>query len=329
MKRLKRRIGKPGRGNVEVAFCSQCGSHLVEKDTGDRIRPVCPNCGHIVYLNPTVAAATLVEENGEVVLVRRGAEPEAGHWALPGGYVEADESAEEAAIREAWEEIGLRVELDGLLGVYSFRSAAQGKGVLVLYAAHSIGGELQAGDDALEAALFSPDRLPDDIAFATHRQALRDWCRARAIVCREATREEAEIVAQINDEHGFEQGRDWAGYVESDNSVLFVAVDGQRIVGFSSVTIQEWNRTANLNQIFVLPSYRRWGIATRLIEKDLAYAEHHQVRAVLAEAPATNPALVVYLKTGFHVCGFLDAYYPSDKPFPGTALFLAYEFARP
>ena len=314
---------------MEVTFCSQCGSHLVEKHTGERLRPVCPNCGHIVYLNPTVAAGTLVEENGKVVLVRRGAEPMAGHWALPGGYVEADESAEEAAIRETWEEVGLRVELDGLLDVYSFDSTSQGKGVLVLYAAHAIGGELRAGDDAIEAALFPPEGIPEDVAFTTHRQALRDWYRARAIVYSEATVQEAQIVAQINEQYDFEQGRDWTGYVEEDKSVLFVAMDREHIVGFSSVTIQEWNRTANLNQIFVLPSYRRWGIATRLIEKDLDYAGDHKVRTLLAEAPATNPALVVYLKAGFRVCGFLDTYYPPDRTSPATALFLAYDFSHP
>jgi ADP-ribose pyrophosphatase YjhB (NUDIX family) len=314
---------------MAVNFCSQCGTRLVEKDTGDRFRPVCPACGHVVYLNAIVAAGTLVEERGQVVLVRRGAQPKAGHWALPGGYVEADESAEEAAIRETQEEVGLGVELDGLLDVYSFDNTPLGKGVLLLYAAHVTGGELQAGDDAVEAAFFAPEDLPDDIAFSTHRQALRDWCRARAIVYREATRAEAEVVAEINSQYDFETGRDWVGYVDNHDSALFVALDGERIVGFSSVTVQHWNRTANLNQIFVLPSYRRWGIATRLIEIDIRFAGERDVRALLAEAPATNPGLVVYLKAGFRVCGFLDTYYPVGKRTPATALFLAYEFPHP
>ena len=69
------------------------------RQAGDRERPICRACGFVYYLNPTVAAGALVEEGGRVVLVRRKAHPRAGYWGLPAGYVEVDESAEDAAIR--------------------------------------------------------------------------------------------------------------------------------------------------------------------------------------------------------------------------------------
>ena len=77
-------------------YCPRCGSELTMRQSGERPRPVCQACGYVYYLNPTVAAGTLVEEDGRVVLVRRKADPRAGYWGLPAGYVEADESAEEA-----------------------------------------------------------------------------------------------------------------------------------------------------------------------------------------------------------------------------------------
>jgi len=112
----------------QAKFCPQCGTPLQEAQFGDRMRPVCPACGYIHYVNPVVAAGTLVEERERVVLIKRGVDPRTNTWGLPAGYVEADETAEEAAIRETREESGLDVALDDLLGVYSFGSAEQMRG---------------------------------------------------------------------------------------------------------------------------------------------------------------------------------------------------------
>ena len=61
--------------------------------------------------------------NGKVVLGRRSIEPAKGRWGFPCGYVEWGESAEEAAVRETVEEIGLKVKACSLLGVYSYSDA--------------------------------------------------------------------------------------------------------------------------------------------------------------------------------------------------------------
>ena len=94
------------------SYCPQCGAGLEIKSVADRLRPVCPACGFIFYLNPIVAAGVLVEREGKIALVQRGVEPGRGLWGLPAGYVEVDETAEEAAVRETWEESGLRVEVE-------------------------------------------------------------------------------------------------------------------------------------------------------------------------------------------------------------------------
>lgn len=99
----------------------------------------------------------MARQGGRLLLVRRATEPLRGFWAPPAGYVEMDESAEEAAVREAREETGLEVALDGLQGVYSQR----GLGVLlVVYHGRVVGGRLASGDDALEVGLFPYHSLP-------------------------------------------------------------------------------------------------------------------------------------------------------------------------
>ncbi|HDI74746.1 MAG TPA: NUDIX hydrolase, partial [Thermoprotei archaeon] len=69
---------------------------------------------------PLLAVDTVIlTEDGAIVLIKRSKDPFKGYWALPGGFVEYGETVEEAAIREAFEETGIRIELLALVGVYS------------------------------------------------------------------------------------------------------------------------------------------------------------------------------------------------------------------
>ena len=298
---------------------------MVWRSTGDRPRPICPECGFVFYLNPVVGAGALVEKDGRVVLVRRGVAPKAGYWSLPAGYVEADEMAEEAAVREMQEETGLEIEIDDLLGVYSFGKEPQ-TGVLILYSANAIGGELRAGDDAQEVRTFDPGGMPpdDQIAFHTHLQALRDWRRARAIIYRTATPDDHPHVAELNNRYP-EVGDVCLNYAAAPDREVLLAWDRDRLVGIACVTHRAWQHAANIDQIFVRPGYRRWGIATHLVGRAIAHAREQNMQALLAAAPVTNPILLVYLKAGFRVSGFIDAYYPPGREGPVTALFLAYD----
>jgi 8-oxo-dGTP diphosphatase len=315
---------------MDVRYCPLCATKLVWRLSGERERPTCPSCGFVFYFNPVVGAGTLVETGGRVVLVRRGVMPKEGYWSLPSGYVEADERAEEAAVRETREETGLQVELDDLLGVYSFGREPQ-TGVLILYSAHTVGGQLQAGDDAQEVRAFSPDELPPDeqIAFRTHLQALRDWRRARAVIYRKAQAGERDqaAVAALRESYR-EVGDEWLSSFEDPDRELLLAWDGDHLVGLACVSQRPWSQAANIDQVFVHPDYRRWGIATQLVGQAIASAEKQGVRTLLAEAPITNPVLMVYLKAGFRLSGFVDAYYPPSGEGPVTAMFLAYDIGR-
>jgi 8-oxo-dGTP diphosphatase len=164
----------------QPVYCPRCGTLMEQRRVDDRDREVCPACGFIFYRNPVPAVGVVVALEGKLVLVRRRYEPRAGCWALPAGFMELGESAEDAAIRECHEETGLLVRVDHLLGVYSY-GEGQRTGLLIIYAATATGGELVAADDATEAGVFALDELPTPMAFPTHLQAIDRWRReARA-----------------------------------------------------------------------------------------------------------------------------------------------------
>jgi 8-oxo-dGTP diphosphatase len=305
-------------------FCPQCGTALDVKRVADRDRPVCPGCGFIFYINPIVAVGTLVEHDGRVALVRRGVEPGRGRWGLPAGYVEADESAEEAAVRETLEEVHLSVELDGLLDALSY-GVGYDRGVLLVYAAHVVSGEIAAGDDAVEAGWFGPDELPE-IAFRTHREVLRQWRRARAVVYRSATMADAEAVTVLSRVYPSEVSGACATFVGDPDKRLLVAVDNGQVIGFSGIVWDADSRTAHVEQVFVHPRYRRWGIGTHLLLTGLEFSREAGARAVFAKAPISNPGWGVYLKAGFRVSGFTNDYYASGSDEPETALLLTCDF---
>lgn len=157
-------------------FCPRCGGALglrLLKST-EPPRLVCAACGFVLYLDPKVAVGTIIRsEAGGLVLVRRAIEPGYGKWVFPGGYVDRGESILDAAVREAREECGLDVELEGLVNIYSSRGASL---VVIVYAAKAIGGSLAVDDEGLEAAEFTADTIPwSELAFPSTGDGLRDY----------------------------------------------------------------------------------------------------------------------------------------------------------
>ncbi len=154
-----------------VRFCIACGAPVSTRELFGRERPYCPACGWIHFADPKVAAAVLVEKNDTVLLVRRLNEPRQGLWSVPAGFIDAGEDPAEAACRECLEETGLEVEITGLLGVVAGREHPSGADIVIAYRAKILGGTLQAGDDAGEAAFFPRSALPK-LAFEATRKIL-------------------------------------------------------------------------------------------------------------------------------------------------------------
>jgi ADP-ribose pyrophosphatase YjhB (NUDIX family) len=156
-------------------FCPKCGASLTARKLKafEPERLVCDGCGFVLYLNPKVAAGTIVEFGGGIVLLRREIEPRRGFWVHPGGFVDRGETLEAAARRETREEVGLEVEVQDPVGAYSF---ADSEVVVVIFAAKVLSGTPIVGDESLEVATFTPEAIPwDDIAFPSTTLALRDY----------------------------------------------------------------------------------------------------------------------------------------------------------
>jgi ADP-ribose pyrophosphatase YjhB (NUDIX family) len=168
--------GAPSWMASSLKFCSRCGSPLrfglVEGE--DRERLSCGACGHVVYVNPRLVVTVLpITDAGEIVLIRRGIEPGKGWWAQPGGFLEVDETVNQAAIRETLEETGLLVEPGELVGIYTRLEAAV---VTLAFEARIVGGTAAPTPEASEVRAFPPDGIPwSGIAFSTTTWALRDW----------------------------------------------------------------------------------------------------------------------------------------------------------
>ena len=162
-----------------VRHCSRCGAALRygPLDGEHRERHACAACGFIAYINPRLVVTTLpITERGELILLRRAIEPGYGRWAQPGGFLEADETAIQGAIRETREETGLEVVPTGIVGLYS---RPQGAIVVVAFAARIVGGVMSVTPEALDVRPYRLDAIPwDEIAFDTSIWAIGDLVRS-------------------------------------------------------------------------------------------------------------------------------------------------------
>jgi GNAT superfamily N-acetyltransferase len=201
--------------------------------------------------------------------------------------MELGESAEEAAIRECHEETGLLVQIDHLLGVYSFGLGEQ-SGLVIIYAATAAGGTLAASDDATEAGAFALDDLPAPFAFRTHLQALDRWRRERrqaasgllppgrgGVVVRYGMHNDAPSALELLLGGPYQDTERWlladALFQDRlhapDHPTLVVEQDGS-VVGVATFsfhqTLRGWHAT--LDDLVVAPEHRRRGLGAALVQ---------------------------------------------------------------
>lgn len=306
-------------------YCPNCTHKLTLREVAGRERPFCENCGYIHYINPVPTVGVVIEMDGGIVLIQRGHPPHQGRWAFPSGYVEADERLEEAAVREAEEETGLKVEIIELADVNSYPEGPPASGVMVFYRARPVGGVLRAGDDAADARVFKPDEVPV-LPFRTHREMLSRWLvkvtaagelterHTLRFNVRAMTPQDVQDVIDLaqmipaNFELGGDNWRDAMLRLREIPSIkTFVAelpTASPMIIGCVIMSIANTisGGYGFINDMAVLPTYQRQGVGRALLNTAIQHAQETGLHAVIL-----NTRRVTEQSRGFYAAaGFSD-----------------------
>jgi len=166
-------------------FCPSCASPRLSSAEGRMWS--CPDCGFEYFHNVATAAGIIIESAGSILLLRRSREPRSGCLALPGGFIEPGERAEEGVMRECREELGWapgRIDfLSSYPNLYRFRGIPYATCDLFFRAEASaieIAGSRTDPGEVAGLVLLPPDAIPwDEIAFESARKALREYIPAR------------------------------------------------------------------------------------------------------------------------------------------------------
>jgi 8-oxo-dGTP diphosphatase len=134
----------------------------------------CPHCGR--YKNRRIAVDALIIKINKILLIKRRVEPFKDFWALPGGGIDFDQTAEEALRKEIIEETGLTMISAKFLDIYT-EPKRDPKQVITLSYYVEADGEPKAGDDAEEYKWFDLDDLPD-LGF-DHKKIIEDYLKLR------------------------------------------------------------------------------------------------------------------------------------------------------
>lgn len=128
---------------------------------------------------------------------------------------------------------------------------------------------------------------------------------------RQATITDAPVLQKLNDEF-FGERRDYTVELQSSTTMIYLCEHDGDVCGITGIKLHNWNNTAWIFNVFVLPDFRRKGIGTQMIERMVKEAKRFGVRCVLAEAPSNGNAPALFTACGFRKCGYNDRYYTND-----------------
>ncbi|KPK39130.1 MAG: hypothetical protein AMJ65_11950 [Phycisphaerae bacterium SG8_4] len=164
-------------------YCPSCGSRGI---VFDRIKEfTCADCEFTYFQNVATAAGTILECGGKIVLIKRKQEPGKGLLDLPGGFLDPQETAEEAAKREIREEVKIDVDTLQYLGSYPNTYVFKGVGYhscdLLFYSRIDAFPTEFDKTEVAELVLMDPEEIQDDeVAFESIKMGLRLFRSLRA-----------------------------------------------------------------------------------------------------------------------------------------------------
>lgn len=172
------RLEPSGPPSAVFKHCPRCAAARASE--GDAVRFVCESCGFVYYYNVAVSSAVLIlGPDAHALLIRRARDPGKDKLALPGGFIDRGETAEEAAVREVREEAG--VKLTGIEFLASFPNLYTYRGVEypvvdLFFTARVPGRQASPLDDVTEIVWVDPSSLREaDLAFPSHARAIQHY----------------------------------------------------------------------------------------------------------------------------------------------------------
>lgn len=143
----------------------------------DRLRSVCEACGFVDYENPKMVVGTIPESGNQILLCKRNIEPQKGFWTLPAGFMENDESVQEGAARETFEESNCQVEIISPYRLYNIVHVNQ---IYFMFRAKLITHDFKPTKESTQVRLFKEAEIPwDDIAFLVIGNVLKEYFKDR------------------------------------------------------------------------------------------------------------------------------------------------------
>ncbi len=164
--------------NDAYRHCQRCGT-AIPADHNQHLSK-CPRCGYVQHFNPITAVGVIIyDQQHEVLLIRRNRDPGKGKLGVPGGFVDLNETAEAAASREVFEEIGVSIQKFEFVATFPNRYIYQDVIVPVLdifFAAQidDVGSMNLAVDEVSEVGRFPlDDSTFSQMAFESNKLALQ------------------------------------------------------------------------------------------------------------------------------------------------------------
>ncbi|MEW6407691.1 MAG: NUDIX hydrolase [Patescibacteria group bacterium] len=159
---------------MKFSFCPKCGGKLIKKLVDDKSRLVCKKCRFVFYQNSKPTASALIVKNNQVLLGRRAGPPFKNKWDVPGGFLEEGEAPDRGLLREIKEELGLKIKIKKLVGIYMDTYGNSERTLNIYYEAKILKGIPRPASDVKEVRWFSKNKLPK-LAFKNGYQAIKTW----------------------------------------------------------------------------------------------------------------------------------------------------------
>jgi len=140
-------------------------------DVEQKKRKVCKKCGFIDYRNPKIVTGSLVIKNKKILLCQRAISPSYGKWTFPSGYLDQSETPKEGAIREAKEEVNIKIKIKKLLIIFTIRKKNL---VQFVFLAQHLNKTFKPGIETLDARYFKYKDIPwKSLAFPSVNYTLK------------------------------------------------------------------------------------------------------------------------------------------------------------